>query len=116
MVVPSPGPAYNTFYDQSFLEKMAKQKYPRRNLEKLADSIKSQQYRGYAQVTMEYLTDVCKENPKQGGVKWGESRTVLYGVQRPPAYTHSVIRGSCADGVLIRLLPFIATNASNASP
>merc|ERR1712129_647732 len=101
MVVPSPGPAYHTVYTKDHLLAKAKQPFPRKSLEKFVALFDSAEHRGYAQVVMEYLLDVCRENPKQGGDEWGVSRTVLFGLQRPPSHTHSVIRGDDLNDVCV---------------
>jgi len=113
MVVPSPGPAYNAKYSDDYLLKNSRRQFPRAKFDRMASMFTCPKHRGYAQVVIEYLVDACAENPKIGGLIPDESRTCLYGLQKPPSGTHSVIRSDNLNSVLIRLIPFLATNAAD---
>jgi len=113
MVVPSPGPAYNAKYSDEHLLKNSKRQFPRARLDKIVSMFTCPKHRGYTQVVMEYLIDACSENPKTGGLIPNESRTCLYGLQKPPSGTHSVIRSDNLNSIIVRLIPFLATNAAD---
>jgi len=113
MVVPSPGPAYNAKYSDAHLLEKSRKQFPRAKFDRMVSMFTCPKHRGYTQVIIEYLVDACAENPKTGGLVPDESRTSLYGLQKPPAETHSVIRSNNLDSVLVRLIPFLATNAAD---
>jgi len=112
MVIPSPGPGYNTVYEESYLESKAKDDFPIASISKLVSLVKNSAARGYCQVLGEYLVDACEVSPKVGGGNGG--RTVLYGLQRTPKNTISIIRSDNLDEIIIRLIPFVGTNARNS--
>jgi len=112
MVIPSPGPGYNTVYEESYLQSKANDEFPIAPLAKLVSQVKDSTTRGYCQVLGEYLVDACEVSPKVGGGNGG--RTVLYGLQRTPVNTISVIRSDNLDEIISRLIPFVGTNASNS--
>lgn len=112
MVIPTP-PGYNTVYDDAFLEKKAEEAFPFPAYSSLLDrAVTDPKVKGYCHLLAEYLVDACQESPKTGGGNGG--RTVLYGLQRPPLDTISVIRGSNMNEIVPRLLPFLLTNAQNS--
>merc|ERR1719193_279457 len=113
MVVPTPGPSYNSYYEPSYLEKVAQDKFERKNYSKYAALFTDKRYLGYCSLMLQYLSDATAENPKEGGLNEA-SRTVLYGLQRPPTNSISVIRSDSMDDILIRLVPFVATTAFDA--
>mmetsp|Transcript_13493 Transcript_13493/g.22086 ORF Transcript_13493/g.22086 Transcript_13493/m.22086 type:complete len:723 (-) Transcript_13493:149-2317(-) len=122
MIVPSPSAAYNTNYSANFLEaKAAKgstgdsylgvmmKKQPL--LKALIDPL-SKQAKGYATVMAEYLKEACDNGPREGL----GSRTSLYGLQRPPLGTETIVRAdkdTPYDSVVLSLLPFLLTNAKD---
>lgn len=109
MVIPSPGPGYNTVYEESYLESKAKDEFPIASISKLVGLVQDTISRGYCQVLGEYLVDACAVSPKVGGGNGG--RTVLYGLQRTPKNTISIIRSDNLDEIITRLIPFVGTNA-----
>jgi len=115
MVVPSPGPAYNAKYSDTHLMEKSRSQFPRARFDKMVSRFNCKKHRGYLQLIMEYIVDVCGENPKTGGLVPDESRTCLYGLQKPPSGTHSVIRSDNFDSILVRLIPFLTTNASDVN-
>jgi len=108
MVIPS-APGYHSLYNPDHLKAKAKETFPMRKLADLVNKLTDDKARGYCQVLAEYLIDATQESPKVGGGNGG--RTVLFGLQRSPIDTKSVIRSSDMNDIVPRLLPFLATNA-----
>ena len=50
MVIPSPGPGYNTVYEESYLESKAKDEFPIASISKLVGLVQDTISRGYCQV------------------------------------------------------------------
>jgi len=109
MVVPSPGPGYHSVYEESYLKKQAEKRFPISCMEGLVTAVKDKNVRGYCQVIADYLVDACSNTPIKGGHPNG--RTALFGLQRTPKKTISVIRCSNLDDLIPRLIPFFGTNA-----
>ena len=53
MVIPSPGPGYNSVYEASFLEAQASKPFPIDCVKSLVDLVKDKQARGYCQTIAE---------------------------------------------------------------
>ena len=85
VVVPTPTPAYNSTYSESYLASRGKGWVPNSlPLEacKVATSLTSDAVRGYVREVADYLTDALAVNPKVSLP--GTSRTALFGLQTTP--------------------------------
>lgn len=83
---------------------------------RLMDEVQSDLVRGYCYLLVEYLRNVDDRNPREVPIT-SKGRTVLWGLQRPPLQTHTVLR--CAsdtttwDACAPIYMLFHASNARN---
>jgi hypothetical protein len=95
VVVPSSNPSYDAVYTEDFLRsKGALHNFFIKSTKALLEEVQNIVVRGYCVVLIEYLQDVDKLNPKLG---YGKSRTVIWGLLRPPLEQKTVIH--CGAGV-----------------
>lgn len=111
VVVPSPTPAYDSEYSQEYLRQQKVDEYFSKSATGLLGEIKDDAVRGYCVEVIKYLQDATMRNPKRG---FGTSRTAIWGLQRPPLGTKTVIRcdeTAAFDDVAPVCLLFFTTNA-----
>lgn len=91
VVVPSSNPSYDAVYSAEYLNSRASplSEYMLKSTRALLDAVREDAVRGYCVLLIEYLQNATRSNPKEGA---DTSRTVLWGIQRPPLGTTSVIR------------------------
>ena len=89
--VPSSNPSYDASYRLDYLRKQTVGAAWIASSTKLVQEIKSEEIRGYCCVLIEYLRNVDEQNPKQVPLTT-KGRTVLWGLQRPPLQTKTVLR------------------------
>jgi hypothetical protein len=87
-------------------------KYFSKSATSLLDEIKDDAVRGYCVEVIKYLQDATMQNPKRG---FGTLRTAIWGLQRPPLGTKTVVRcdetATFEDDVAPVCLLFFTTNA-----
>jgi len=111
MVIPSPGPAYNSVYNEQFLLGQSnKTVQGDLGLKKLIGFVTDPVTRGFCITVADYITDATEVSPKLVPGPLG-GRTSLFGLQRPPINTISVIRSDNYNDIASRLIPFTMTNA-----
>jgi hypothetical protein len=115
VVVPSPTPAYDSEYTQEYLKAQAVDEYFNKSAKALLTEIKDDAVRGYCVEVIHYLQDATMKNPKRG---FGTSRTAVWGLQRPPLGTKTIIRvgpNASWDDVAPVYVLFFTTNARDAA-
>jgi hypothetical protein len=92
VLIPSSNPSYGSWYNEKYLQTKgaALSDYIIKSTKTLLSEIRNDIVRGYCIVLIEYLQNVARGNPKHG--RPGASRTVLWGIQRPPLDQKTVIR------------------------
>lgn len=105
VIVPSCTPGYDTEYTEQFLVSNSKLPFPIPCGQDFANEIENPLLRGYCQIIGEYILNSSGPNIGTG------ARTCLFGLQRPPLGTTTVIRLSDLDKGLVYLLCFVCTNA-----
>ncbi|GKY94518.1 hypothetical protein MPSEU_000417600 [Mayamaea pseudoterrestris] len=111
VVVPSSNPSYGATYVEAFLANKTIPSWFGESTKNLLGELESPLVRGYCVILIKYLQDVARQNPKQG---FGKSRTAVWGLQRPPLGTKTILRCSPSvdwDGVCPIFVLFHATNA-----
>jgi len=113
VIVPSSTPAYNSVYSESYLIKTSEGQIPilLQDFNPLFDNISSVTIKGYALLLISYLLEAC--SPKEGHGQ----RTSLYGLQRPPLGSQSIIRcdeHTVFDELICYLIPYYITNARDS--
>jgi hypothetical protein len=113
VIVPSSNPSYDAYYSDEFLRirGASVSEYIIKSTRRLLQEIQSDAVRGYCVLLIEYLQNVARLNPKQG---FGKSRTVLWGIQRPPLGMKTLIHCGADitwDDVAPIYILFHATNA-----
>jgi hypothetical protein len=113
VVVPSSTPSYDSAYTTDYLKSTSLSKAASKEVEKFIKKIDDKVVRGYCIELVNYLIDATEVNPKDGH---GSSRTVLWGLQRPPMVTGlktciRVDEKTSLDDVAPHVLLFYATNA-----
>ena len=113
VVVPSSTPSYDSVYTTDYLKSVELSDLVVKDVEKFIKKINDKTVRGYCIELVNYLVDATNENPKNGH---GSSRTVLWGLQRPPIVTglKTYIRAdknTSLDEIAPHMLLFYATNA-----
>eukprot|EP00808_Paulinella_micropora_P002387 g59285.t1 len=108
---PSSTPGYDSCYTEAYLKDVAESALPS-HWQFLAAMLRaaSPVGRGYCRVLLSYLEQAA-QGPRQG---YGRARTALWGLQRPPVQSLSILRAQPSTGVdefLFHLLPFLTTNA-----
>lgn len=112
VVGPSATPGYNAHYNQSWLESEAAKACPRAfaSCSELLDAV-TKPMRGYLLTLIQYLSEAAKPRRSYGTV-----RTALWGLQRPPIGSESVVlrcdANTTADALAMYLIPFVVTNAN----
>ena len=115
VIIPSSTPSYDTCYQSSYLESVSIDDlsncptFVREWLSFISDA----QTRGYCIELLRYLVDATKDNPKRG---FGNNRTALWGIQRPPLLEdyRTLLRcgpNTSFDELSPGFLLFYATNA-----
>jgi hypothetical protein len=113
VLVPSSNPSYDAVYRAEYLKSRSHSlgEYILKSTKTLMESIQSDEIRGYCMVIIEYLQGATHRNPKMGV---GKARTALWGLQRPPLGTRTILRcpnGVSWDDIAPTYLIFHATNA-----
>jgi hypothetical protein len=113
VVVPSSTPSYDSAYTPKYLHSVSLSDFTPKGVAHFVDSVQDKTIRGYCIELVNYLQDATRENPKPGH---GSSRTVLWGLQRPPIMTdlETYIRcskGMTMDDIAPYVILFFATNA-----
>jgi len=113
VVVPSSTPSYDSAYTVDYLKSVSLSDSVSKEVEKFIKSVDDKTVRGYCIELVNYLVDATQVNPKDGH---GSSRTVLWGLQRPPMVTglKTCIRAdkeTSLDDIAPHVLLFFATNA-----
>ena len=117
VIVPSPTPAYNSFYTNAYLHEIgtgAVRALPAslaRSSSSLVLAVSNAMIRGYCVELCNYLQDAV--GPKRG---YG-ARTALWGLQRPPMDGRKTVlragQSATVDDIAARVLAFAATNAAS---
>lgn len=111
VVVPSSNPSYDATYSLDYLKGLKINDSYADSTKTLLRGIQDQAVRGYCLAVIEYIRDATKVNPKEG---FGKSRTSLWGLQRPPIHTKTVLICSNTtfwDDVAPIVMIFHVTNA-----
>lgn len=116
VIIPSSNPSYDTTYAIDYLTKTSKAGFEifggMKIIQNLLEEVSDEAMRGYCIVLIEYLRDVCRLNPKKG---FNKDRTSLYGLQRPPLGTKSILRCNSPttsfDSIAPIVLMFLSTTA-----
>ena len=120
MLNPVPCSTWNTVFSDEYLIQHSKDRVidPKVGgmVESIMNKIESPQFRGYAQLITEYLSDSCANNPYSVSKDNGCDRTSYFGLQRPPIvnnYVTLINYGDTAnkDLFLLHVLPFAITNS-----
>lgn len=91
VLIPSSNPSYDTTYKQEYLQERGRDsiEYMNKSTRNMLLAITNILTRGYCMLLIEYLQNACRKNPKLGT---SQTRSVLYGIQRPPLHLKTVIR------------------------
>lgn len=111
VIVPSSNPSYDASYSVSYLEKQTIDEYAVSSVKALLNQVKDKAILGYCNILIRYLQNVSKRNPKEG---YNPNRTVLWGLQRPPLDSVTLIHCSAQtiwDDVAPIFILFYATTA-----
>lgn len=113
VIIPSSNPSYDAVYKEVYLRLRAHSldESISKSTKALLSSISDDAVRGFCVLLIEYLQNVCRRNPKSG---FSASRTVHFGIQRPPLGMKTVMRCSSDaswDDVAPIYLLFHVTNA-----
>eukprot|EP01062_Namystynia_karyoxenos_P077737 TRINITY_DN7883_c0_g1_i1.p1 TRINITY_DN7883_c0_g1~~TRINITY_DN7883_c0_g1_i1.p1 ORF type:complete len:725 (+),score=264.83 TRINITY_DN7883_c0_g1_i1:84-2258(+) len=112
--IPSPTPGYHSTYSPEHLAAKAAAGPPAELswCAGLVDMAQSTSAKGYLVLLLEYVADVCKQNPKQSITG---PRSALFGLQRPPLGTGDTVirvgKQTSLDTALASIVPLAATNA-----
>lgn len=93
VIIPSSNPSYDAVYKEVYLRlrgHVLDESIPK-STKALLLAISEDAVRGFCVLLIEYLQNVCGRNPKTG---LNTSRTVLFGIQRPPLGLKTVLRCS----------------------
>lgn len=121
MIIPSSNPSYDSYYNIEYLKKQYNsdsintiiQTSYSKEMKHLLNVISDEVIGGYCIEIIEYIRDVCRMNPKFGN---STTRTSLYGIQRPPLGSKSIIRcttNTTYNDIAPILLLFRSTTARN---
>jgi hypothetical protein len=113
VIIPSSNPSYDAVYKEGYLRLRGHvlDESITKSTKALLLAISEDAVRGFCVLLIEYLQNVCRRNPKTG---FSTSRTVLFGIQRPPLGMKTVLRCSndaSWDDVAPTYLLFHVTNA-----
>jgi len=111
VVVPSSNPSYDALYTPEYLSSQPVDATLSKSTRDMLNDIANDQVRGYCMLLINYLRDVSRVNPKTGT---GKSRTAVYGIQRPPLGSTTLLCCSSTatwDEVAPMFLLFHVTNA-----
>ena len=89
--VPSSNPSYDTTYQSDFLRQQSVGTTWIKSSANLVEEVQSEEIRGYCCLLVEYLRNVDVCNPKEVRLT-DQARTVLWGIQRPPLQTTTIVR------------------------
>mmetsp|Transcript_10209 Transcript_10209/g.28111 ORF Transcript_10209/g.28111 Transcript_10209/m.28111 type:complete len:847 (+) Transcript_10209:84-2624(+) len=113
VLIPSSNPSYDAWYELDYLQKVAAPdaSWSKASLA-LMNAIKSDAIRGYVCLLTHYIRNIDDENPKEVSVT-SKGRTVLWGLQRPPLQTTTIVRTTSTnwDAVAPIVILFHITNA-----
>ena len=111
VVVPSSTPSYDAEYSTDYLKSLPVDEYFSKSAQQLLEEIKDDATRGFCTEVIRYLQDATMKNPKVG---FGKSRTALWGLQRPPLGTKTMVRctaNASWDAAAPIYMLFFTTNA-----
>jgi len=113
VIVPSSTPAYHSFYSENYLITNSKVPIPviLQYFTPLFEKIEKETIKGYSLLLISYLIESC--SPREGH----GHRTTLYGLQRPPLGSKSIIRceeKTTYDDLICYLIPYYVTNAQDS--
>jgi hypothetical protein len=93
VIIPSSNPSYDTVYDNAYLQLRGRNisEYIIKSTKSMLNAITDDNVRGYCTLLIEYLQNSCRKNPKSG---FSRTRSVLYGLQRPPLGMKTILRCS----------------------
>ena len=118
VVVPSPTPAYNCHYQQSYLEEYYRSHKDNNGdvyLDKILKHVRLESVGGFCLLLKDYLADAVGANRGNGKDTGGPDRTILYGLQRPPLNGQFTLlrcgKSTTFDELAPTLTPFYCTNA-----
>lgn len=109
--MPSSTPSYDAEYSVDYLKSLPVDEYFAKSTRVLLEEIKDNATRGFCTEVIHYLQDATMKNPKVG---LGKSRTAIWGLQRPPLGTKTLVRCTAEatwDAVAPIFMMFYATNA-----
>jgi hypothetical protein len=113
VIIPSPNPSYDSTYTKSYLSSINPSIHIPSWCIDMISHVQDIATRGFCYEILNYLHDATRINPKEG---FQNSRTTLWGLQRPPLLMgqKTLIRcpaGTSFDALAPILLIFRATNA-----
>ena len=117
MLNPVPCSTWNTVFSDVFLIMNGNDlTNASQTVKNIADKMESYQFKGYARLISEYITDACEHNPYSVSKENATVRTAYFGLQRPPIVDNYVtLINYGGDGnkdlFLLHLLPFAMTNS-----
>lgn len=110
VIIPSSNPSYDAQYSLEYLRRKSSKTNP--TLSKitkiLLDNVSDEPTRGYCHEIIDYIQTATRQSPRKG---YGRQRTSLWGLQRPPLQTKTILRGKNWDSVAPAFLLFYITNA-----
>lgn len=111
VVVPSSNPSYDATYSLDYLKGLKIDNSFADSTKTLLAKIKDPVVLGYSLVLINYIRDATEVNPKEG---FGKSRTALWGLQRPPVQSKTILvcsERTSWDDVSPIVMMFHVTNA-----
>lgn len=119
VLIPSPTAAYNCTYEAAHLEAAAAAPFPGgiAGAAAVAANVGDARVRGFCAVLATYVAESVGAKVGDTAGTGGPERTVLFGLQRPPIGSTTILRcdaGATYDALAPTLLPFYASNARDA--
>jgi len=119
VLIPSPTAAYNCHYDRDWLAAQAPRAPPAAMAAAapLVAAVGDARVRGFCVVLADYIASAVGAHRGDTKATGGPDRTVLFGLQRPPLGSTTLLRcdaDATYDALAPTLLPFYATNARDA--
>jgi hypothetical protein len=111
VVVPSSNPSYDATYALDYLKGLKMDESYTESARTLLAQIKDPIIQGYCFTVIDYMRDATQVNPKKG---FGNSRTALWGLQRPPVQSKTLLicsKTTLWDAVAPIVMMFHVTNA-----